>query len=476
MDLIRDKIFLGFVSCILFIFLAFFIFQIDPRYEPSRYLQLTSAYLVTFNVVIISGWLSFGWAGGAVILALSVIIASLFSVQTGSFIYHAHTVVFLFTSAVCNRYIKEFVIFKTEYILKKERIEEERNTLAERIEKDTALTEASEVKLERYKALKNVAESLSDIFSLERIARFLVEKSFDIVGKSTRSLLYLVDADEQELILTYSRQPEGFPRIKQKKGDIFDKWVMRQNQPLIVLDAAKDFRFSQDDFSLDEINFKSLIAVPMVSHNKMIGILRLDSQIPNTYNPDDLRLLDIMADLGAVALHNNMLYKRTTELAIRDGLTQLFVQRHFMERLKLETSRALTKGNRFSVLMIDIDNFKSYNDKHGHIAGDILLKHLGGIFKTSTSKSDIVARYGGEEFALILFREDREGAKEISEKIRGVVEKEIFYLRREKTRATVSIGLSVFPDDAKTAEDLLRKADKNLYRAKKEGRNRVCSG
>ncbi|MEE8359939.1 MAG: GAF domain-containing protein, partial [Candidatus Omnitrophota bacterium] len=322
MNLIKDKIFLGFVSCILFIFLAFFIFQIDTKDDPSRYLQLTSAYLVTFNAIIISSWLSFGWIGGAVILALSIVIALFFSMFTGSPLYYMHTVVFLFTGAICNRYFKEFVIFKTEYLLKREKIEEEKNTLAERIEKDKALTEASGVKLERYKALKNVTENLSDIASLERITRFLVEKSFDIVGKSTRSLLYIINADVQELVLTYSKQPEGFSRIKQKKGDIFDKWVLRQNQPLIVLDIAKDFRFSQDDFSLDEINFKSLIIVPMVSHNKMVGILRLDSQRTNAYNPDDLRLLDIIADLGAVALNNNMLYQRTIELAIRDGLTK----------------------------------------------------------------------------------------------------------------------------------------------------------
>jgi len=476
MDFIRDKIFLGFVSCVLFIYLAFFIFQIDTKYEPSKYLELTSAYLITFNAIIISSWLSFGWVGGALILALSIVIALFFFMFTGSPIYHTHTMVFLFTGAICNRYLKEFVIFKTEYLLKKEKIEEEKNTLAERIEKDKALTEALEVKLKRYKALKDVAENLGDIFSLERITRFLVERSFDIVGKSTRSLLYLIDADVQELVLTYSKQPEGFPRIKQKRGDIFDKWVLRQNQPLIVLDATKDFRFSQDDFSLDEINFKSLIVVPMISHDKVVGILRLDSQRPNAYNPDDLRLLDIIADLGAVALKNNMLYQRTTELAIRDGLTQLFVHRYFMERLGLELQRALKRGHRFSILMIDIDYFKNYNDKYGHIAGDILLKHLSGVFRSIVSKGDIVARYGGEEFAVMLFGDDRKGAKEISEKIRKSVEKKVFYLRREKTRATVSIGVSAFPDDAKTAEDLLRVADKNMYRAKKEGRNKVCSG
>ncbi|MDB4349847.1 sensor domain-containing diguanylate cyclase [Omnitrophica bacterium] len=475
MDLIRDKIFLGFVACVIFTSLCFFLFQIDLKDSPKKtYFDLTSSYLIFFNVVIISSWLSFGWIGGAIFLALCIVIALSLSVAAASPLYYIHIALFLFTAVLCNKYLKEFVIFRTEYLLNRQKTEEEKNTLAERIEKDRAQAEAAEIKLERYEALKGVAEHLSDIFSHDVITRFLAEKSLEIVGKSARSLVYLVNTDTQELLLTYSKQPQDLPRIKMKKGDVFDKWVLRQNQPLIVLDATKDFRFSQDDFLIEELKLKSLIAVPMVSHNKMIGLLRLDSQKPNIYNPDDLRLLDIIADLGAVSLHNNMLYQRTTELAIRDGLTQLFVHRYFMERLGLEVQRALKKEHSLSILMIDIDHFKNYNDRYGHIAGDILLKHLSSLFISTVNKGDIVARYGGEEFAIMLFGEGRRGSEKIAEDIRKAAEKESFYLRREKTRATVSIGVSVFPDDAKTKEDLLRVADKNLYRAKNEGRNRVC--
>lgn len=476
MNLIRDKIFLGYTACILYIFLSFFVFQIDIKNQIAAYLDLTSSYLALYNVVLIAGWLSFGWVGGAIFLTLSIIVALSLSGIAGSPIYYIHISLFIANAIFCNRYLKEFVIFKTEYTLKQEKMEGEKNTLTERIERDGAQAEALEVKLERYEALKSVVENLSDIASLERIAKFISEKSYDIVGKSARSLVYLVNAEVQDLILIHSKQPEGFPHIKMKKGDIFDKWVLRQNQPLIMLDATRDFRFPKDDIQLDELNFKSLISVPMVSHNKMIGLLRLDSQKVNTYNPDDLRLLDIIADLAAVSLHNNMLYTRTTELAIRDGLTQLFVHRYFMERLGLEIQRSLKKGHAFSTLMIDIDYFKNYNDKYGHIAGDILLKHLSMIFSSNVSKGDIVARYGGEEFVIMLFGEKMSGAKQIAENIRLAVESEVFYLRREKTRATVSIGISVFPEDAKTKDDLLKVADKNLYRAKKDGRNRVCTG
>lgn len=475
MNLIKDRIFLGALACILFFYITFFLFKIDLRDDRLAYLNLTSSYLILYNVIIASSGIAFGWMGGALFLAMSIIIALFLSMASGSRLYYVHMALFLSTAIISYRYLKRFVGFQTEYLLKREKVAEERNTLIERIEKDRAQTEALELKFKRYEALKSVCEYLSDIFSLDKITKFLVDSSLDIVGKSKRALIYSVDIDRQELILTHSRQPLDFPRIKTKKGDMFDKWVLRQGQPLIVQDAAKDFRFPQDDVSLEEINFKSLIAVPMLSNKRVIGLLRLDSQDANVYNPDDLRLLDIIGDLGAVALHNNMLYQRTTELAIRDGLTQLFVHRYLMERLTQELQRALNKDHPLSILMIDIDHFKDYNDRYGHIAGDILLKHLATVFTSVVEKGDIVARYGGEEFAIVLFDSDKETSRRLAEKIRKKIEEEPFFLRREKTHATVSIGVSTLLDDAKTCEDLLKVADQNLYRAKREGRNRVCA-
>ncbi|NQT06444.1 MAG: sensor domain-containing diguanylate cyclase [Candidatus Omnitrophica bacterium] len=473
MNLIRDRVFLGAVCLILITFLTYFLLQLDLNKDTPFSVQLTS-YLLVFNAVIASGWFAFGWIGGIVVLIFCAILIFAISLITGNQLYYLHLLPFSITTAYSFKYLNIFMKFQTEYLLKREKVGEEMNTLSKKIEMDRAQIEALELKLHRYGELKSVAENLSDIFSIEKVIGFLAEKSLDIVGKSTRALIYLVDEERQELILKHAKQPPHFAKIKSKKGDIFDKWVLRQNQPLIILDAAKDFRFSHDDISLEDISFKSLIAVPMVSHNKVIGLLRLDSEKIDAYNPDDLRLLDIIGDLGAVALHNNILYQRTTELAIKDGLTQLFVHRYFTERLESEIKRAQKQRHPLSILMIDIDHFKGYNDKYGHIAGDILLKHLAGLFVSIVGKGDIVARYGGEEFAVILFSEDNKAAGKMAQKIRRKVEEEPFYIRRIKTNVTVSIGVSTLSDNAMGKEDLLKIADSNLYRAKKEGRNKVC--
>lgn len=474
MQLIRDKIFFGIIAFTIFAVVTFFISQLDPKDGTPDYIDISSAYLIFYNAVILPIWILFGWIAGAISLLASIIIATFLLATTGARVYYLHVLLFLAAAYFAHGYSSKIVDFQTAMFLKGQKIEEDKNTLSERIERDKAHMEALKLKHERYEELKNVAEYLSDIFSSERIAKFLAERSLEIIGKSTRSMVYLVNPNTQELLLTYSKQPDDFPKIKTKKGDMFDKWVVRQNQPLIVLDVARDFRFPQEDAAAEDFNFKALIAVPMVSHNKTIGLLRLDSQTRDIYNPDDLRLLDIIADLGAVSLHNNMLYHRTTELAVRDGLTQLFVHRYFMERLGAEVQRGLKMNHPLSILMIDIDNFKNYNDQYGHIAGDILLKRLSKIFVSIVGKGDIPARYGGEEFSILLFGEGKKGSKKIAEKIRKAVEKDVFYLRRERTYATISIGVSVFPDDAKTPEDLLKIADKNLYLAKKSGKNKVC--
>jgi diguanylate cyclase (GGDEF)-like protein len=186
-------------------------------------------------------------------------------------------------------------------------------------------------------------------------------------------------------------------------------------------------------------------------------------------------MLDIIGELTALALENARLYRQTEELAIKDSLTGLYVNRYFKERLDEEIKRALRSDISFAFLMMDIDDFKGFNDKNGHIAGDAVLKKIGEILSSKASPGDIVARYGGEEFAFLTLNCDRKQAVELAENIRKEVETTPVLIRRKKCSVTMSVGVAMFPGDAKMKEDVIWEADTCLYKAKSGGKNKVCS-
>src|SRR3989338_2536530 len=192
--------------------------------------------------------------------------------------------------------------------------------------------------------------------------------------------------------------------LKSKRGDIFDEWVIKTLQPLLIEDAKSDFRFDLEKFTPEETRAVcSLISVPLVIGNRALGILRVDSSRENYFSTDDLRFLSTIADLGAVAVENAQLYERIEDLAIRDGLTGLYLRRYLLERLGEELSLQLRRKKELSFLMIDLDRFKQYNDQFGHMAGDIVLKTVSGILQeTFKEPGNRVCRYGGEEFAVLL--------------------------------------------------------------------------
>jgi two-component system, cell cycle response regulator len=154
------------------------------------------------------------------------------------------------------------------------------------------------------------------------------------------------------------------------------------------------------------------------------------------------------------------------DLAVRDGLTGLFNRRYFNELINIEVNRIKRSPAALSLLMLDIDNFKNYNDNQGHPAGDILLKGIAKVFKNSVRAVDNVCRYGGEEFIIMLPQTDKKGAQIIAERIRVQVG---LYLP-----TTVSIGIATMPEDAQEIEQLIEKADSALYQAKKSGKNKWC--
>jgi len=188
--------------------------------------------------------------------------------------------------------------------------------------------------------------------------------------------------------------------------------------------------------------------------------------ITKPFNTSEIRIILQRAIERYFLLSSSSEKDYYAQLAIQDGLTGLFNRRYFKELMSLEFSRLKRHAISLSLLMIDIDNFKIYNDTKGHPAGDELLKKAAEVFKSSIRDTDIMCRYGGEEFVAMLPQTDKKSAQVIAERLRMQTS---LYLD-----ATVSIGLATFPDDAKDSQMLLDKADKALYKAKQTGKNKFC--
>lgn len=183
----------------------------------------------------------------------------------------------------------------------------------------------------------------------------------------------------------------------------------------------------------------------------------------------------ILANQFALALQRIRLYEEVEGLAMTDSLTQVYTRRHIMQRLEEEMRRAETRKGPLSFLMVDVDHFKDVNDEHGHLAGDQVLREVAQIIHENIREIDLCGRYGGEEFCVVLPDTVAEGAYHVAERIRLAVERTTLRAYDAKISVTVSIGTSTLPQDGHNLTDLLDKADWAMYKAKKNGRNRVYS-
>ncbi|MDD5655372.1 MAG: sensor domain-containing diguanylate cyclase [Candidatus Omnitrophica bacterium] len=365
---------------------------------------------------------------------------------------------------------------KAYFSFEREALQEKINTINNRLKNSGDIYNALGQKIIRYDNLKNITQELSQSLSLDTICQDIAEFTFSLIASNKGTcLLYLIDTKNQNLSLFASRKENKELVIKAKEGDIFDRWVLRHASALLVEDISKDFRFDLEKIQEEHLRpFYSLISAPLISQDKMLGIIRLDSMETAGYTQDDLRFLTTISELGAVALENATLFQRTQELAIKDSLTALYTKGYFMDRLAEEFKRSVYQNVPLALLMIDIDHFKEYNDKFGHTAGDIILKEISFLISNFLKKQHTIAcRFGGEEFCLLLCEVDKKSAVKHADELRALIEEKKIVLRRQKMNVTVSIGIAAFPQDCRNEEELVYNADSALYQAKQKGRNKA---
>jgi diguanylate cyclase (GGDEF)-like protein len=215
----------------------------------------------------------------------------------------------------------------------------------------------------------------------------------------------------------------------------------------------------------------SLLATPLVHQGECVGVLDFWRDRPDAFPPEDLRFLESVADLAAMAVANARLHHRAVALSLSDALTGVLNRRGLAERLRLERDRAERLSHELALAMVDVDRLKAILAGQGLVAGDAVLRDLAGVLGGELRNVDVLARYRGDKFAVVLPRTDREAALAVAEKLRRAVEDAHFAAAGGPV--TVSVGVATFPADARDVDGLVDAADAALLAAKASGRNAV---
>lgn len=423
----------------------------------------TRDYYFIFNICVVAIVVSSYYSSSAFTLLLMLFCCTLSFVLTygGAPLAQAMQSIILFCVCV-------FLTIQTKRIFNK--LKEHKQSSIKSLEEKLASSESVASQLSSTKAqLENKVSKISDLYySVKKMGRCF---AFDVLLSALRdTIMDSFKLGKCELLTLY--HSDGTfkvdkiyqitkDKIEQAEGFGYEegllKFTLRKRQ-LLKIDAKKG-KIDAEEFAFPE-NLNTFLAAPIISADKTNAIL-----VAEDIELEQSDQFAVVANQFSMALERIRLYELMQELAITDGLTNVFVRRHMLERLNEELMRAEHFNSRVSLLMLDIDDFKNYNDRYGHLKGDLLLKKTATVLKNGIREIDIIGRYGGEEFCIILPDTDKKGAELLANRLRENVASE---------GTTISVGVAAYPENAKTSSNLIEKADKMLYKAKQTGKNRVC--
>ncbi|HLG19713.1 MAG TPA: diguanylate cyclase [Bdellovibrionota bacterium] len=289
---------------------------------------------------------------------------------------------------------------------------------------------------------------------------------FTRLGRSPKAIYFLYDAEKEVLA--------GSKAFGWKEGKIEDLTFELKGAKSV----ANYFKTIDDDTELKKRMAltpvpERLLLLPLHSDEKIVGVFAVTKN--EAWGADDRALLTQFAGNVSTQVGKAKLHDRVTALAVHDGLTGLFNHRYFQNSLQQELERAKRFKKKFCLILFDVDHFKKYNDINGHPMGDRLLKGVAQLMMEAIRKIDVAARYGGEEFVIITAETDHKGTMILADRLRETIANHPFHNREKQPDkiVSVSMGVAEYPTHGETKELLIEAADKALYRAKKEGRNRV---
>lgn len=316
-------------------------------------------------------------------------------------------------------------------------------------------------------------KALTSFLGVEEVASLIADGANGMLGAEI-SCVYLLDQGRKKLLLkgVQGRHREAFREELEVASHGLLSEVVIGRKMLCDFDAPRTGRVN---WITDPREIQSQIAAPLQIQDRILGVVCIASAVHRELNDTELSRLEAIANMGSLALQNALFHAELERLSVTDRLTQLYNHGYFQQRLEEELSRCQRFGRKLSLLMLDIDSFKEFNDAYGHPKGDQVLRVVAGIMRENMRDMDIAARYGGEEFCAVLPETDLAGAAVVAERIRRQVERQLFVGEGDlpSVRKTASIGVATFPDNASIQSKLIEKADQALYRAKRAGKNQV---
>ena len=321
-------------------------------------------------------------------------------------------------------------------------------------------------RLERREALLDIVRAVNISLEPARIAELVVERAASWVPAPCWAMVSADLSGQLSVLADRGLQSDMGPAVYK-----IAHWVMEGGGEFVTADLAKDTRVSDEAVA-------TVLAFPLTSRGVRVGALVAIDRMPSSreprISPAMLRAVRILLEPVAGVLDNALQLKRAEALSVTDDLTHLYNSRYLNQVLRRETKRASRSGRPLSLLFMDLDGFKSINDRHGHLCGSRALVEAAAVIKASARETDVVARFGGDEFAVVLPDTGGEGAYAVGERVRERIA-EHHFLESEglNIRLTVSVGVSTLPDVASSAEELVQAADAAMYRVKDRGKNGI---
>ena len=334
------------------------------------------------------------------------------------------------------------------------------------------------LRLNELEALYQIGIMLTSSESENKLLNSILEYSTNLTNTPAGSIaLYDEINGQMELVLSigFKDNLSVNSTWKIRKGGLTEYILNQSGNPLIINNIDSFNKVNQ--LGIENMGIKSLIAMPLIVERRIIGILYIDDFVPREFSKNEVSVLSLLATQAAIAIEKMQRFERTRILAITDGLTGLYNHSYYAKSLKREIKRSRRDNSCLSVIIMDIDHFKHYNDSNGHLSGNEVLKKVALVITKAVREIDILARYGGEEFAVILPDTNKKHAQIIANRICSLIRNESFpgAEKQPMKRLTMSAGVATFPEDAKQDKSLTDRADKALYIAKEEGRDRVVS-